>query len=92
VRGNDFVARIGGEEFVMLLGGAKIEQAMLIANQVRTAVEALRFHFRGTPVRVTVSCGLTELQENDVAEAAFDRADRALYRAKHGGKNLCVAA
>lgn len=92
VRGNDFVARIGGEEFVMLLSGAKSEQAMLIANQVRSAVEALRFHFRGTPVRVTVSCGLTELKENDVAEAAFDRADRALYRAKHSGKNLCVAA
>ena len=92
VRGNDFVARIGGEEFVMLLCGAKSEQAMLIANQVRSAVEALRFHFRGTPVRVTVSCGLTELKENDLAEAAFDRADGALYRAKHGGKNLCVAA
>jgi diguanylate cyclase len=92
VRGNDFVARIGGEEFVMLLSGAKIEEALLIANQVRSAVEALRFHFRGTPVRVTVSCGLTELKENDVAEAAFDRADGALYRAKHSGKNLCVAA
>jgi diguanylate cyclase len=92
VRGNDFVARIGGEEFVMLLSGTKIEQAMLIANQVRSAVEALRFHFRGTPVRVTVSCGLTELKENDAAEPAFDRADGALYRAKHGGKNLCVAA
>jgi diguanylate cyclase len=92
VRGNDFVARIGGEEFVMLLNGTKMEQAMLIANQVRCAVEALRFHFRGTPVRVTVSCGLTELQANDVAGAAFDRADAALYRAKHNGKNLCVAA
>jgi len=92
VRGNDFVARIGGEEFVMLLSGTKIAQALLIANQVRSAVEALRFHFRGTPVRVTVSCGLAELQENDLAGSAFDRADSALYRAKHGGKNLCVAA
>jgi diguanylate cyclase len=92
VRGDDFVARIGGEEFVMLLTGTKIAQAMLIANQVRSAVEALRFHFRGTPVRVTVSCGVTELLDNDAAEAAFDRADSALYRAKHNGKNLCVAA
>ena len=92
VRGNDFVARIGGEEFVILLSGTKITQAMLIANQVRSAVEALRFHFRGTPVRVTVSCGLTEVKANDAAEAVFDRADSALYRAKHGGKNLCVAA
>jgi diguanylate cyclase len=92
VRGNDFVARIGGEEFAMLLCAAKAEQAMLIANQVRSAVEALRFHFRGTPVCVTVSCGLSELKEDDAAEAAFDRVDGALYRAKHGGKNLCVAA
>jgi diguanylate cyclase len=92
VRGNDFVARIGGEEFVMLLGGTKIAQALLIANQVRTAVEALRFHFRGTPVRVTVSCGLAELKERDGASTVFDRADSALYRAKQGGKNLCVAA
>jgi len=92
VRGNDFVARIGGEEFVMLLNGTEIAQATLIANQVRSAVEALRFHFRGNPVRVTVSCGLTELQEHDLAGAAFDRADAALYRAKHNGKNLCVAA
>jgi diguanylate cyclase len=92
VRGADFVARIGGEEFVVLLSGPKLMDAMQIANQVRSAVEALRFHFRGTPVRVTVSCGVTELQEHDTAEAAFDRADSALYRAKNGGKNLCVAA
>ena len=92
VRGNDFVARIGGEEFVMLLNGTKLTQALLIANQVRTAVETLRFHFRGSPVRVTVSCGLTELQQHDLAGAAFDRADAALYRAKHSGKNSCVAA
>ena len=90
VRGSDFVARIGGEEFVMLLSGTKIEQAMRIADEARSAVEALRFHFRGTPVRVTVSCGLTEVKD-DAAETAFERADGALYRAKRGGKNLCVA-
>ena len=92
VRGGDFVARIGGEEFAVLLSGPKLTDAMQIANQVRSAVEALRFHFRGTPVRVTVSCGVTELQLHDTAEAAFDRADSALYRAKNGGKNLCIAA
>jgi len=87
VRGEDFVARVGGEEFVVLLSGPKLIDAMQIAKQVRSAVAALRFHFRGTPVRVTVSCGVTELQEHDTAEAAFERADLALYRAKHGGKN-----
>jgi diguanylate cyclase len=92
LRSGDFVARIGGEEFVVLLNGVRVGEAMRIANQVRSAVEALRFHFRGTPVLVTVSCGITELQEGDAPEAAFDRADGALYRAKKAGKNLCVAA
>ncbi|HEY5263930.1 MAG TPA: GGDEF domain-containing protein [Steroidobacteraceae bacterium] len=92
VRASDFVARIGGEEFGMLLSGLRLDAATRTANEVRTAVEALRFHFRGTPVRVTVSCGLTELQAQDTAEAAFDRADAALYHAKHGGRNRCVAA
>jgi diguanylate cyclase len=92
LREEDFVARIGGEEFVVLLTGLPFERALRIADELRAGVEALRFHFRGTPVRVTVSCGLTELRAGDAAGAAFDRADAALYRAKRGGKNLCIAA
>ena len=92
LRAEDFVARIGGEEFVVLLTGLPFDRALAIADQLRRSVEALRFHFRGLPVKVTVSCGLTELRAADPANAAFDRADAALYRAKHAGKNLCVAA
>lgn len=92
LRTEDFVARIGGEEFVVLTSGLRSDVAFAVANQLRGAVEALRFHFRGTPVRVTVSCGVTELREGDSPEAAFDRADAALYRAKRQGKNLCIAA
>jgi diguanylate cyclase len=92
LRADDFVARIGGEEFAVLLRGLKLPEAVNIANQVRAAVEAVRFHFRGTPVRVTVSCGITELNSDDASGGAFDRADAALYRAKSGGKNLCIAA
>jgi diguanylate cyclase len=91
-RGSDLAARIGGEEFAMLLDDVGIPEALHIANEVRSAVQGLRFHFRGAPVRVTVSCGITELQSPDSAEAAFDRADSALYRAKRGGKNVCIAA
>ena len=92
IRPEDFVARIGGEEFVILLAGLPFTKAQQIADQLRLGVEALRFHFRGTPVRVTASCGLTDLRPGDSGNATFDRADAALYRAKHGGKNLCVAA
>jgi diguanylate cyclase len=91
-RGSDLAARIGGEEFAMLLDGIGMTEALKIANDVRTAVAGLRFHFRGAPVRVTVSCGITELLSPDTVDGAFDRADAALYRAKRGGKNLCIAA
>ena len=62
------------------------------AGNGTAAAAVQRLHFRGTPVRVTVSCGITELNPDDAYAAAFDRADAALYRAKSGGKNLCVAA
>jgi diguanylate cyclase len=88
----DFLARFGGEEFVSLLLGTTLADALKVAEQMRAGVEALRFHFRGTPVPVTVSCGLTELRDGDTVEAVFDRADAALYRAKAGGRNRCVAA
>jgi len=43
-------------------------------------------------VRVTASCGFTALRPADTPDSAFDRADAALYQAKHSGKNTCVAA
>lgn len=92
LRAEDFVARIGGEEFVILLAGFSYAKVLNLADGLRRSVEALRFHFRGVPVRVTVSCGLTELRPGDAGGAAFDRADGALYRAKHSGKNACMAA
>ena len=82
LRAGDFVARIGGEEFAMLLRDVELPEAVHIANQVRVAVEAVRFHFRGMPVRVTASCGITALNCDDTSGGAFDRADAALYRAK----------
>lgn len=91
VRPEDFIARIGGKEFVVLASGLNREEALHLADGLRSAVEALKFHSRGTPVRVTLSCGLTELKPSDAPAAVFDRADAALYRAKRQGKNLCLA-
>ena len=92
VRSRDFVARIGGEEFIVLLNGLPYEAAIQKAQELRAAIAELRFHFRGTPVRVTASCGITELRDRDAPGAVFDRADSALYQAKSAGKNLCIAA
>ena len=90
-RGVDFFARFGGEEFVSLLVGTELEDALRTAEEMRSAVEGLRFHFHGSPVRVTVSCGLTALREGDSADTVFDRADAALYKAKNSGRNVCIA-
>ena len=92
IRATDVLARFGGEEFVMLLVGTQMAEATKVANELRESVRGLRFHFRDTPVTVTTSCGMTELRDGDTAESVFDRADAALYKAKDGGRNLCVAA
>jgi diguanylate cyclase len=88
----DLLARIGGEEFVMLLQGRTLGDATHVAERIRAGIEAINFHFRGSPVRVTISCGFTQLHLNDATDAAFNRADAALYRAKNGGRNMCIAA
>jgi diguanylate cyclase len=92
IRATDVLARFGGEEFVMLLVGTQMAEATKVANELRESVHGLRFHFRDTPVKVTTSCGMTELRDGDTAETVFDRADAALYKAKDGGRNMCVAA
>ena len=81
-RAVDFLARYGGEEFVSLLVGTPLEEATRIADETRNQIAALKVHFRGTPITITVSCGITDLREGDTPESAFDRADAAMYRAK----------
>jgi diguanylate cyclase len=89
VRGTDFVARYGGEEFVMILIGTDATQASQTADKIRVGIENMGFHFHNKPVVVTASCGITTFRGDDTPEAIFDRADRALYRAKDGGRNCC---
>ena len=89
VRGTDFVARYGGEEFVMILIGTDAAQALVAADKIRIGVQNIGFHFHNKPVTVTASCGIAAFRNEDTPEGVFDRADRALYRAKDGGRNCC---
>jgi diguanylate cyclase len=91
LRSTDFLARFGGEEFVMILCGTKIEDAVPVVQEMRIAIAELKFHTHGTPLPpVTISSGVTALLPNDSAGDAFDRADKALYRAKDAGRNRCL--
>lgn len=88
-RASDVLARTGGEEFSLLFPGATVEQAGLVAERIRAAVEA---HDVETPggniIRATLSMGLAQLPLGDgEVDAAVAKADAALYRAKHSGRN-----
>ncbi|UVE17910.1 diguanylate cyclase [Pseudomonas sp. LS44] len=87
LRKTDFIARFGGEEFVLLLPGTPLDGGAQVLNTLRLAIEACPFHFKGEPLSITLSCGLTAFSADDQAPAVFERADQALYRAKRGGRN-----
>jgi diguanylate cyclase len=91
VRSTDFVARYGGEEFVFVRPGSTVEDAQGLMNRIREKISEVGFHFRGTPVSVTVSCGITSLRQEDGTDDAFDRADKAMYQAKDAGRNRVIA-
>lgn len=90
-RAEDFVARLGGEEFVLLLPATPLAAATLVANKLRAAVEGAAFQHKGRRELVTISAGVSEFRSDDTPSVVYDRADRALYRAKEEGRNRCVA-
>ncbi|MCP4058626.1 MAG: GGDEF domain-containing protein, partial [Pseudoalteromonas sp.] len=86
-RTTDFVARFGGEEFVVLFPETEPSDARAVVDKLREHVGKLPFHFRGEPVTVTFSAGLAGFIAGDTEESVFDRADRALYQAKDAGRD-----
>lgn len=87
LRRTDFIARFGGEEFVILLPNTSMEEGEPLIQALRAAIEACPFHFKGERVTITCSAGLTAFQTGEGSKQAFERADQALYRAKRGGRN-----
>lgn len=93
VREGDLVARLGGEEFAVLLTGLTTEQA-------RVVCERIRIRFEGTVIRdaaggiipVTVSVGISAMMPGQQASDALGAADGAMYRAKQEGRNRSAAA
>ena len=90
-RAEDFLARIGGEEFVLLLPMTSLEAGMTVATKLRLAIEATPFKHKHQPEHITISCGLTECRAGDTPASVYARADRALYKAKEQGRNRCVS-
>ncbi len=89
VRRSDLLFRFGGEEFVVLASHTGEDGAMLLAERIRQNIAALNT-IRGRDSKVTVSVGVARLQAEEDAESFFARADKALYGAKHNGRNRSV--
>lgn len=92
LRPTDFIARFGGEEFVLLMPDSTLADALAVGEVLRGAIEACPFHFKGEPVTITVSMGVAQFQPGERSDLVLKRADEALYRAKAAGRNQVQAA
>jgi diguanylate cyclase (GGDEF)-like protein len=90
IRSSDFIARWGGEEFIILLIDTNLQDANVIAEQLRRDIEKNTSLHRCAEKEVTISLGVAQANDNDDADSLFKRADNALYQAKEAGKNRVV--
>lgn len=87
LRKTDFIARFGGEEFVLLIPSTPMEGGLRLLDTLRAAIESCPFHFKGERVTITLSGGIASFSAAERSEQVFERADQALYCAKRNGRN-----
>ncbi len=93
VRSQDFVGRMGGDEFCVLLPDTELEVAVLVAERLRSEVHDLVIRYRGDTVQVRASLGVTSSERCGLSwQNLMDQGDAALYQAKHEGKDRVVVA
>jgi len=92
LRTSDLSARWGGEEFVIALTNTGRENAEILAERLRQAIQRLSVPHGDVTISVSVSLGLAELRPEETLESLIDRADRAMYTAKVGGRNRLAVA
>ena len=93
-RDGDVVARIGGEEFAVILPGSGLNGAASLAERVRAAFAEKKLTIRSSTtsvVNMTASFGVAELRSGETVASFMDRADKSLYAAKKAGRNKVVA-
>ncbi len=90
IREYDRAYRYGGEEFLIIFNRAGKEDAKKVAERIMNAVRSNKLIYKGKTIRITLSMGLTSHQKGDTLESMIERADAAVYQAKHDGKNRLV--
>lgn len=90
IRQSDYLFRFGGEEFIILLPHTDAKNAMVAAEKIRKKVEASIF--TSNNIKLTISCGISELKNFDNPYLDLEEADKMLYISKNSGKNRCTVA
>ena len=92
VREEDFVARMGGEEFVLVLINANVTDAVRVADRLRRQTQLMVIHPDAPDFAVTASVGIAAYRRREAIEQLLNRADAAMYAAKSQGRNRVVVA
>lgn len=87
LRHSDVVVRYGGDEFAVILPATEVHRAGQVADRARVAVQNAELVCEGQQLPITVSCGAANVENSDDSVAVLRRADQALYKAKHTGRN-----
>ena len=91
IRKNDYFCRYGGEEFALILPETDLSAAITVAEALRESIAQCSFQHGDKTVGITISCGLAQVKNKDSLDAVFQRADKALYKAKETGRNRCIS-
>lgn len=91
-RESDFVARVGGEEFAVVLPECRYDHALVKAEQALEKIRQETYVIDDIKIKFTISIGIAELAENEDVESWVKRADQALYESKHSGRNKFTLA
>jgi diguanylate cyclase (GGDEF)-like protein len=86
------VGRFGGEEFLTILYNNNIQEAALLANQIRSDIESKKIEFEGKQISVTVSMGIACSAETGIYQELLNKADERLYKAKESGRNQVITS
>ena len=90
LRANNISARIGGEEFAVLVPGASAKEGEIVAERLRNTIANRTFNTPEDELNITASFGVTGVRKDDTIDTIFARVDKALYEAKNAGKNRVV--
>ena len=87
IRKTDFLARFGGEEFVLIMPATPGEAALKVVEKIGGVLRRCKFRHKDDHIRITMSFGVTEMRTGDTVESVLERADQALYSAKDAGRD-----